>query len=717
MNESVLSTNWYRVAGMRPQLRSHVRLHRMRFRGDLWYLLQDPASGRIHRFTPSARLLMAAMNGQRTVQQIWELGNRELHDDAPSQDEVIRLLAQLHGADLLQSDVMPDTQELFERGEKLHRQTRRKSYLNPMSIRFHLWDPDRFLNFLRKPIHMLWGRAGGLLWLVVVLPALMLLPSQWVELTGNFADRVLAGGNLLLLALVFPAVKALHELGHAVAIKRGGGEVHDIGIVLLVFIPVPYVEASASSVFKRKFDRAMVGAAGMVVELFVAAVAFYFWLLLEPSILRAVLFNVMLVASVSALLFNGNPLLRYDAYYILSDLIEMPNLAQRAMRYWGYLIERYAFGVKEDSPETARSDQIWLVVYGALSTLYRIFVTIAIALFVASGFFFIGVLLAVWAVVAMALLPLAKAARHLVTSPRLQAQRLRVWSVSGGLLLALFVGLFVVPVPFRSVAQGVAWLPESAQVRSAHAGFAREVVARPGSLVQAGDLLLVMTSPELEAEVATAQARAAELQAVYLAKFSSDRAQAAIAHRQWRAAEAYHSVQRERLGTLHVRAGSAGTFIVPQASDMPGRFYAQGELLGYVLDRPYLLARVVVQQETADLVRGATTAVQLRLAHRPEVALEGRLQREVPAGDEYLPSRVLAVEGGGQIATDPRDSHGARTLERTFQFDIEFVGGSAQPASAYFGERIHARFEHPSEPLAWQWYRGVRRLFLSQFHV
>ena len=133
-----------------------------------------------------------------------------------------------------------------------------------------------------------------------------------------------------------------------------------------------------------------------------------------------------------------------------------------------------------------------------------------------------------------------------------------------------------------------------------------------------------------------------------------------------------------------------------------------------MIDKPQLVARVVVAQDDADAVRSATTAVQVRLVHRPEQVLQGRLQREVPAGAEYLPSVALATQGGGQLATDPRDSKGARTLERTFQFDVAV----ALPAGeVFFGEHVHARFEHPPEPLAAQWYRSARRLFLSHFHV
>lgn len=717
MSEALLSSSWYRVAGVKPRLRAHARLHRMRYRGALWYLLQDPVSNRVHRFTPSARFLIAAMNGERTVQQLWEMTNRQLGEDAPSQDEIIQLLGQLHAADLLQSDATPDATELFERGERQERALRARSYLNPMAIRIHLWDPDRILNRIRPLVDLLWSRWGGLLWLAVVLPALLLLPSQWSELTGNFSDRIFAAGNLALLWLVFPLIKGLHEFGHAAAIKRGGGEVHDVGIVMLVLIPVPYVEASASTVFKSKFHRAVVGASGMAVELFIAAIAFYLWLALEPSPMRAAMFNIMAVAGVSTLVFNGNPLLRYDAYYILSDLVEMPNLANRSLRYWGYLIEKYAFGVADaQTPEVQRAEKAWLLVYGILSTIYRVFVTIAIALFIAGEFFFIGVVLAIWAVVAMAVVPVVKSVRHM-GSAHLRPHRRRVWAVSAGAGVLALAALFVVPAPFRTVAEGVAWLPQSALVRAGHEGFVERLAVQPGTRVEPGQLLIDLRDPALEAVAQVSEAKVAELEAQYGALMIGDRAQAAIVLDQLDAERAALASARERIDSLSTRARSAGTFMVSKAQDLPGRFVRQGELLGYVVDKPELVARVVVGQESADVVRASTTSVQVRLAHDPHAPRPGRLQREVPSGDEYLPSRVLSTEGGGQLATDPRDAKGARTLERTFQFDVVVAADSPEASTFFFGERVHALFEHPAEPIARQWYRSVRRLFLSQFHV
>ena len=167
MSAPLFSNSWYRVAALKPRLRSHARLYRHRYRGEVWYLLQDPASGRVHRFTPAARILIAAMDGARSVEEIWGIANRGLGERAPTQDQVIQLLGQLHAADLLQSDVTPDVAELFARGEREQKSRRRAAYGNPMAIRIPLWDPNIFLDRLRPWIARLWSGWGALVWLAV----------------------------------------------------------------------------------------------------------------------------------------------------------------------------------------------------------------------------------------------------------------------------------------------------------------------------------------------------------------------------------------------------------------------------------------------------------------------------------------------------------------------------------------------------------------------
>jgi len=165
---------------------------------------------------------------------------------------------------------------------------------------------------------------------------------------------------------------------------------------------------------------------------------------------------------------------------------------------------------------------------------------------------------------------------------------------------------------------------------------------------------------------------------------------------------------------LTVRANAGGVLSVPQADDMPGRYYKKGELLAYVTGETVPIARVVIPQEAADLVRQDVADVALRIVGRPETTIAGRVVRAVPAGDEYLPSAALSLEGGGEIATDPRDAKGPKALQRMFQVDIQLVD---PPELHQFGQRVYVRFAHSSEPLSVQIYRRLRLLFLSRFDV
>lgn len=715
MNTPTLSSLWYRVAALRPRLRSHARLFRHQYRGEVWFVLQDAASGKTHRFTPAARLLMALMDGRRTVEEIWEIANRRLGEDAPTQDQLIQLLGQLHARDLLQSDMSPQVTELLARGEREERTRYRQSFANPMAIRVHLWDPDAFLNRIHGLVRPLWTVWGAILWLAVVVPALLLLPQHWPELSHNFRDQVLSIDNLFVAFFVFPVLKILHEMGHATATKAGGGEVHDLGVLFLVFLPVPYVDATASATFKSKYQRALVGAAGMLVELFCAAVAFLLWTMVEPGIVRAVLFNVMVIAGVSTLVFNGNPLLRYDAYYILADLIEIPNLASRSLNYWSYLFERYAFGVEEaTSPAADWSERCWLLFYGCASTLYRIGITIVIAIYIASHFFIVGVLLALWSLGAMVLLPLIKGARHLVGHPRLRRRRLRAIAATTTMVGFAVVSIFLWPAPGHTSTEGVIWLPERFLLRTGANSFLENVLVQPGTPVQPGDAVMVSRDPALTTQVRVGQARVAELEATYAMELASDHNKAQITMERLQQERATLARLRERESELTIRAQSAGKFIGPQIEDMVGRYYQRGELLGYVIGETVPLIRVIIAQDAVDKARLDTQRVVLKLAGQLDKALEGRIVREVPAGEEFLPSRALTTEGGGQIAVDPRDQKNIKAFERMFQFDIELKDPDLVH---YFGQRAFVRFEHRPEPLALRWYRAGRLLFLSRFGV
>ncbi|MFC5301383.1 hypothetical protein [Azospira restricta] len=397
MGRRLFSNSWHSVAELRPLLVPQARMTRHVYRGQVWFVVQDQSGGRFHRLSPAAHELLMRMDGTRTVQSLWEAANVSGNGEICTQDEIVDLLVQLHAADLLQADTTPDSAALLERKRKKRRQTIKQWLLNPMSIKIPLLDPDPFLARWASRLAWIFSRTGLLIWLAAVLPALVLAAQHWNALTTNMSDRVLSSSNLLVMAIVFPFVKIAHELGHGFATRVWGGAVHEMGVMLLVFAPVPYVDASASASFASKYQRAAVAAAGMMVELFIAALAMFVWVFAEPGVVRAVAFNVMLIAGVSTVVVNGNPLLRYDGYYILADLIEMPNLAQRGQKYLTWWWNRKVFGVHdEEAPPESPGERRWLVWYTPLAWLYRVSVTVSIILFVGGSYFIFGTLLALW---------------------------------------------------------------------------------------------------------------------------------------------------------------------------------------------------------------------------------------------------------------------------------------------------------------------------------
>jgi putative peptide zinc metalloprotease protein len=712
---SFLSASWYRVADLRPQLRSHAHVHRQRFRGKSWYVLRDSASGKLHRFSPGTYQVLQLMDGRRSIDVIWQEVAAATGVDAPTQDEVIELLSKLHAGDLLQTDLPPDVAELTERGAKQKRQKRLQSFINPMSIRIPLWDPDPFLNRTWPAVAWLFGPVGIILWLLALVPALVIGAMHWNELTGSLSDRVLTADNLVMLLVVYPAIKLLHEMGHAYAVKSGDGEVHEMGVMLLVLAPIPYVDATASGAFRSKWRRAFVGAAGMMVELFLASLAVVVWVLVEPGLVRSAAYNVIFVAGMSTLVFNGNPLLRYDAYYILADLIEIPNLAQRANQYWQWLAKRHLFGARElERPQGTQGERRWFLFYGPASFLYRSFVMIAISLFIAGEFFFIGVVLAIWGAITMFVLPVAKGLKYVLSNGEIQRQRQRAMLVTFGGLALFLLFAFVVPMPLRTHAEGVVWVPENAEVRARGNGFVERLMVAPDALVKEGDVLLVTRDPALDADAVQRSERVRQLEVQYASQMFEERLQAAVVAEDLARERVGLARTEERLGDLLLTAGVSGRFRLPRADDLPDRYVKKGELLGYVLAAPPRVVRAVVSQDDIALVRNHLAGVEVKIADRLAETWTARLIREVPGGQDQLPSKALSLEGGGIHGTDPRDPDGLRSLERLFQFDLELPEGVGE---LQLGTRVHVRFRHEPEPLASQWGRRLRQLFLSRFHV
>ncbi len=716
MNEPLFSTYWYRVAKLKPLLRDTTVISRHIYRKEPWYVLRNNLNKRSHRFNAAAYGLITQMDGKKTVEEIWENAGHISADTAPTQDEFIRLLGQLHDSDLVQSDFLPSTMEAFRKTEASQTSTIKRRISNPFFIHIPLFDPDRFIDkwqFLTAPAFTL---AAFFIWFVVVITAIVAAIVNGTDLANSISDQLLTTNTLLMVWGTYPLVKLLHEFAHACAIKKWGGEVHEIGVMLIAFTPIPYVDASASATFSEKWHRMTVAAMGMMVELFLASTALFVWLNVETGFISAIAYSVMMISGISTFLFNGNPLLRYDGYYILSDLIEIPNLAQRSTRYLGYLFQKYLLRIETaDSPVTAPGEKLWFFIYGPISFCYRIMILILLIWLFSNKFFFIGVAITVWGIISLLLLPALRKLTSFLSLPAIKNRYFHLFTYGISALFGIAFLLFIFPMPFWTTAQGVVWLPEQSTIRPGVDCEIVEVIAPVEQAVKKNDPLLSGVDPFLESEIQIYTARLEELYATYNAYSLQKRVERKLIIEKIQRVKGDLAQVRGKKKFLQVASPAKGNFTLLDARNLPGRFIKKGELLGYIIPvNQSTTVRAAVRQTDIDLVRNQVTRIEVRLAKQSEKLLQARVSRIVPAADFNLPSAALGTVYGGNIPVDPTDPNGLRALDTIFQVDITLPEDINNP---YIGGRAYIRFEHGTLPLAMQLYRRLRQIFIRKFYV
>lgn len=710
MAQSLFSNQWHRVAKLKPRLREAVTIKRQQWRKQLWYLIVDEMSGRQHRINTNAYQFIGRCDGSLSVQQIWDALLLNEADEAPTQDEVVELLVQFNQSELLQYEHKTDTDGLFDRRNQRSKEKQRHNF-NPFMIKMPIGDPSSWLNKLDKIAHLFFHPMAFAIWFATITLAIMSAGTDWNTISAHASTHMLTPRFLILMLVFYPIIKALHELSHGLAIRHWGGEVHQFGISLLVFVPAPYVDATAANSFSLKYQRMIVSAAGIMSETFLAAIAFFIWANIQPGMIKDISFVTMVIGTVSTVLFNANPLLRFDGYYVLADFLDIPNLASRSSQFWDEKLKSMVSKKEVKSLDLAPGEKKWLFAYAPLSFAYRIFISIIIVSWLGAKWFLLGLIAALYMGFSMLIHPIYRWVSQLISSamPGYELHHIRRNLNILGIVFLLF--LFVIPLPFSTVAPAITWLPEQAQIRPKENGFIKTLPIKNGQMVKKGDLIAVIENPKLNKKRKKLKSVLDGLYADQYQVLIRNPAKAQNILQKINSVKSELKHINEKIKHLNIVAQIDGKLVMPKQQDMIGSYVLQGKNMGYVFEETHIRIRTAVAEKDAHFVRNKSNGIHVWLVENPNISHSVKMLMDTPSATKTLPSPALGDTAGGDYMTDPADENGVKLLSPVFLFDLtlsdsvmERIGGSA-----------YVRFEHDALPLAIQLYQRANQLFLTTF--
>ena len=713
----IFHESWYRLSESKIALRASVRVHRQVYRGVVWYVLYEPFTNKFYRLPQGAYEFVSRLSVNKTVGEVWNGMLNSATGEIPGQGEVIEMLAQLYQSNMLMYDGIEDGAKLFERNQKQNRKKVKASLLNIFFLKVPLVDPDALLNKLRWLIACLISKPFALVWLLTVIVA----AKYGVENFDTLKDSTqgfLAPSNIGWVYVCTVFVKLLHEFGHASVVKRYGGEVHTLGVMFMLLVPLPYVDATASWSFRDKSKRMLVGAAGMLTEFFIASIALIICANLGGGILKNLAYNVIIMASVSTVLFNINPLMRFDGYYMLTDLLDMPNLQQRSVQHLKYLLERYIFFKRDAEPVAETwSERVVYFFYGICSSVYRIFLFTGFIVAISQHYlllsFFMGILLCL----TMVIMPVGRFLKYIFASPGLALVRSRAVILTVLFFGSVLLFLFNVPVPDTFKAPGVIEARTYENVIVGESGVVEAIYHYAGA-VHKGDTLMQLKNQELENQLEEKRAQLRETtMSYYQALEDAPENIMPLEKRIGALKQELKKLEEDRIN-LTVIASIDGIWDIKDLDSYKGRFMHQGDSIGLLLDTSaFDFVAVVSQEEGSRLFADKPRTVSIRLNGDAFVEIQVENIMAIPAASDHLPSAALGWLAGGEVETRMSNAqNGEQTVEPVYIVRAQ-LNKNALGTLGYHGRTGKIRFDLGETPIAIQAIRKVRQALQKYYRM
>lgn len=702
-------------------MRADLEVVRQSWQGRSCWVIKDPLALKYYRFEEEEFALLSWLDGKTSLNELRERFEREFAPQRLAIGQLQHLLTMLHRSNLLVSLAAGQGEALQQRQEQRASQRFWAALSNPFAIRFRGVDPDALLTVLTRWFGWLFAPLAIVVGLCFALSAALLIAVQWQEFSNRLPGfrEFFSAGNWLLLAVVMSVVKILHEFGHGVSCRRYGGQCHELGLLLLVFTPCLYCNVTDAWIIPSKWRRAMIGAAGIYVELLLAAACTWIWWFTEPGLLNHLCINTMFVCSVSTLMFNANPLMRYDGYYILSDLLEIPNLRQKANALVRSKAGAWLLGLPENNdPFLPARGRIWFVLFAIASTVYGWLVTFSILWFLTQvfkpyGLAVLGRGMVLGSLLLMVLVPTGRLIQQWRIPGRRQRMKPSRVLISGLAAAGLVAAIVCVPLPH--------WIkvPVVLQPRGAEAiyvevpGEVAEVWQERGAVAQGQPLVRLIN---LDAQLAAQKLRArrdelaTKIDGIRQRAHTDNQAILELSQTEEALAALTEQLQQREaeLQKLTIVAPFAGILLPPPERNEPaskvtlaswhgrplaaknrGAFLEKGTLLGHLVPTGQFEAVLAIDQNAMEFVRPGQ-AVVIMLDQWPGLKVQGVIENLSEQPWNAVP-QGLSSKFGGRMPTHTGADGAEHPVSETFQASVPLVETDDRWVAGGTGvARIHA---------------------------
>jgi putative peptide zinc metalloprotease protein len=672
---------------VRLRLRSDLDIAPHRYEGRTYWIVKDPVSLRYYRFKEQEHFLLQLMDGTRTLDETQKEFEKRFRPERLPLEDLERFAQQLLTVGLAHNESPQAGKQLFDRRKKRLRREWAAALTNILYIKIPVIDPDRLLTRMLPWLRFIFTTWFFTLSVLFMLAAVMLVATHFETFRSKLPSyqEFFSFKTVAYMWIALGAVKIIHEFGHGLSCKAFGGEVHEMGALLLCLSPCLYCNVSDAWTLPNKWHRIIISFAGIYVELLIAAIAtFVWWNTPAQPFINNLSLSLMVVCSVSTVVFNGNPLMRFDGYYVLSDWIEIPNLRDRSNRFLKNWTLEYCLGVEvPPEPYMDLGRRVLFVVYAITSYIYRWVVTFSILWFL---YMFlkpyklgaVSALLALAAAGSMVGWPLWRLGQALHKRGRLPDMKTRRVMASGSVLVAVVLFVFLVPLPVSRVRQTalVQLPPESVEkvFVPAPGGILTELEVRYGDQVKQGDILARFRNIDLENQIEETRAeheiRKVQVGALEVQRQATqdplerEKINAALAQAQGERATLARKLEllEEQNKSLTVRAPRSGVVLSPPKIDEVGKLWEKDQEtpLCSIGDPSRLWALMPVPPADYRLLREDLQAlkhhgglnVTIRVQGRADETWKGRVAA-LPESEARTVPFPLTTRGGGPLAIKP----------------------------------------------------------------